>query len=160
MNEFRFLLAAATLSVGLAGLSNSASAAPPTLFAVLNGGNECNSVAPPAGPVCALGDLDAVGSATLIFPTATSVCFAIVADNLAGATAAHVHSGVAGINGGVVITLAPPAAPGAGNPGASSGCVNALPAGLAASIVKNPGNFYVNVHNGAFVNGAIRGQLF
>jgi hypothetical protein len=65
---------------------------------------------------------------------------------------------VSGVNGGIVVNLSPPNAPGAGNPGASSGCVAAL-AGIVTAIRNDPTSFYVNVHNGAFPNGAVRGQL-
>lgn len=147
-------------SAMLAGLtlfgSTGASAQGVPLFAVLNGGNECNGATP---PLCRQGDLDAFGSATVIFPKANQVCWAILADNLAGATAAHIHRGVSGVNGGIVVTLTPPAAPGAGNPGGSSGCIAAA-AGIVSAIKANPTEFYINVHNGRFPDGAIRGQLF
>jgi hypothetical protein len=148
------------VSAMLAGLtifgSTGASAQGVPLFAVLNGGNECNGAAP---PLCRAGDLDAFGSATLIFPTATQVCFAILVDNLAGATLAHIHSAVTGINGPIVVTLTPPSAPSGGNPGASAGCVNAAAATITA-IKATPTNFYINVHNTQFGGGAVRGQLF
>ena len=69
---------------------------------MLNGGNECDGANP---PLCRQGDLDAYGSATLIFPNTdpARVCFGIVADNLVGAPPlAHIHRGVAGINGGIL----------------------------------------------------------
>jgi hypothetical protein len=161
----RFIMRARVLALALATIvaltifgSTGASAQGVPLFAVLNGGNECDGANP---PLCRQGDLDAYGSATLIFPNTdpTRVCFGIVADNLAGATAAHIHRGVAGINGGIVVTLVPPNAPAGGNPGASSGCVVAG-AALLAAIRANPSLFYINVHNAAFPDGAIRGQLF
>jgi len=129
------------------------------LFAVLNGGNECNGASP---PLCRQGDLDAIGSATVLLvplnATITTICFGLTVDNLAGATAAHIHRGPSGVNGGVIVTLAPPNAPGGGNPGASSGCVN-VTAAIANAIRADPTSFYVNVHNAAFPNGAARGQL-
>jgi hypothetical protein len=125
------------------------------LFAVLNGQSECN-----AAGTCRKGDLDAHGSATIIFPTGTSLCFAILVDNLAGATAAHIHRGRSTENGAVVVNLTAPAAPGAGNPGTTSGCVNGLSGALVAEIRRNPAGFYINVHNAAFPAGAVRGQLF
>lgn len=142
-----------TLVVSTGAYAQSPQGAP--LFAVLNGGNECTL----PGPTCRKGDLDAIGSATILFPTATSVCWGITADNLAGATAAHIHRGTSGVNGGIVITLTPPNAPAAGNPGASSGCRSGIAAATIAAIRADPTSSYVNVHNGAFSAGAIRGQL-
>ncbi len=162
MSTLRTFACATAFAIGAWILSSGAYGQSPfgaPLFAVLNGNNECNSVMPPAGPDCRKGDLNAIGSATILFPTATSVCFAIIVDNLAGATLAHIHAGVAGVNGVIVVTLAPPAAPGAGNPGASSGCVSPVAAATVAAIRADPTSHYVNVHNGTFPGGAVRGQL-
>jgi len=129
------------------------------LFAVLVGGNEC--VVP--GPVCRKGDLDGIGSVTVIFPTApgkprTTVCWGITVDNLDKPVAAHIHRGPAAVNGGVVVGLSAPVAPAAGDPGTSSGCTN-VSAAIVAAIIKDPTSFYVNVHTTKFPDGAIRGQL-
>lgn len=157
-------LFAGALALGAAFLSAApAQAAEEPLFAVLNGNNECNAVLPPNGPDCRQGDIDAFGSATILIsqaPGAALLCFGITVDNLnAPATMAHIHSGNATFNGPVVVNLAPPVAPGGGNPGASSGCTP-VPAATAAAIVANPTRFYINVHNAQFPGGAVRGQLF
>ena len=145
-------VAAGTLVISAGAHAQSPFGGP--LFAVLNGGNECNGAV-----VCRQGDLNGIGSATITFPTATMVCWGINVDSLAGANAAHIHSGFSGLNGGIVVNLTPPNAPAAGNPGASSGCVGEIAAGIVAAIRNDPTRFYVNVHNVAFPNGAVRGQL-
>ncbi len=160
MDPRKLLLAAATLALFSSFNSAPASAQATPLFAVLNGGNECDNTPSPAGPICRKGDLNGIGSATILFPTATSLCFGLTVDNLAGATDAHIHGGVSGVNGAIRVTLVPPSAPSAGDPGASSGCVLGLSSTLLAMIRSNPGAFYVNVHNVTFPNGAVRGQLF
>ena len=157
MTSLRAFACAVTVAIAALVSSSGAFAQGVPLFAVLNGGNECNGASP---PLCRQGDLDAYGSATVIFPTGTSACFGIVVDNLAGATLAHIHRGTSGVNGGIVVTLVAPSAPGAGNPGASSGCVSGLAPALVTEIRTNPTLFYVNVHNSAFPAGALRGQLF
>ncbi|HET7679059.1 MAG TPA: CHRD domain-containing protein [Xanthobacteraceae bacterium] len=129
------------------------------LFAVLNGGNECNGASP---PLCRQGDLNAYGSATIIFPTSTQICWGIVVHGATGVNAAHIHTGVTGVNGPIRIFLSPPSAPGGGSPGAAAGC-RAVAAADSAAIKANPSGFYVNVHTtagGGFPNGAVRGQLF
>lgn len=162
MKQLATVAVAVAVSVGAFAASTNARAqsvlgAP--LFAVLNGGNECNAAAPPQ---CRLGDLDAIGSATISFAPRDAathwVCWGITADNLAAPTAAHIHSNVSGLNGAIVVPLTPPVAPLGGNPGASSGCVPATIA-IVNAIRLDPTRFYVNVHSVAFPNGAIRGQL-
>lgn len=71
------------------------------------------------------------------------------------ATAAHIHQGAEGEQGPVVVTLPTP------DPevGAAAGCAENLDPALVRDIVANPGNYYVQVHNEQFPQGAIRGQL-
>lgn len=165
MTTLRMFACAVACAVGALVASSGANAqstmgAP--LFAVLNGGNVCNGVAPPAGPDCRKGDIDGIGSATILFvpstATMTFVCSGVTVDNLAGATVAAIHRGVAGINGPSVVSLVPPAAPGGGNPGVSSGCV-LVTASTVALIRADPTSYYIDVHNAAFPGGAVRGQL-
>src|SRR5690349_16228670 len=75
------------------------------LFAVLNGVNECNGATP---LTCRVGDADGYGSATILFPSTTQVCFGIAVDNVGNVTAAHIHTGAAGVNGAIIVNLSPP----------------------------------------------------
>jgi hypothetical protein len=90
-----------------------------------------------------------------IFDSVTSVFS--VAGTFGGLTApaiaAHVHGGVVGVAGPVIFPLAVTAA--------TSGVVfgNSAPLTLAqANHLKN-GDWYVNIHDGAFPGGEIRGQI-
>ena len=85
---------------------------------------------------------------------------AIIVDNIAGANQAHIHRAPASFFGPNVVELAAPHNPGAGNPGASTYCNNAVPATTIKDIRLNPRNFYINIHNVPYDNGALRGQLF
>ncbi|MBW4617883.1 MAG: CHRD domain-containing protein [Cyanosarcina radialis HA8281-LM2] len=157
---------ASTLAFSIPGSTQSL---PPTLsplFAVLTGGNEVSNT---IVPIANVGDPDGIGSITVniipILPPTTTlarVCFGLNVSRIDRPTALHIHRGQAGVNGGVVIPLAP--LPAAGAPGVSSGCVNvannAANIVLLAEIQGAPKNFYVNVHTAAFPNGALRGQLF
>ena len=134
--------------------TTGASAQSATLFAVLNGASECNGAVP---PLCGQGDTNGVGSATVMLLGPTGLCATIIVHNIAAPTAAHIHTGAAGVNGGVAIALSTPAA---GSPGTSMFCTAAAPAGLTTAIRNNPQNFYINVHNAALPLGAVRGQLF
>jgi hypothetical protein len=125
----------------------------PAFFAVLLGGNEVSS-----GGQANAGDANGVGSATVLFDNdGTTLCFSITVNNIDAPTAAHIHRGLAGINGPILVTLIAPAS---GNPGVSSDCIAGVDPALGTEIRGNPGRFYVNVHTGSFPSGALRGQLF
>lgn len=122
-------------------------------FAVLDGGNEVDGITGEAG----VGDPDGFGSATVILRGSGTVCFGLLVNGVDTPTAAHIHDGVAGVNGPIVVTLTPPTA---GNPGNRSGCVAGVDPTLFGRLRSSPFEFYVNVHTVAFPDGALRGQLF
>ena len=75
--------------------------------------------------------------------------------------AAHIHEGARGSNGPVVAALAWPQNGQAGDciSEATEGKFPTKEAGIVQRILKNPQNFYINVHNSVHPAGAIRGQL-
>lgn len=101
------------------------------------------------------GDPVGTGSATIRLRLGQGqICFVLNAANITlPAAAAHIHRGVAGASGPVVITLRPPAAG-----GSASGCV-AVPRTLVRELLGSRSAFYVNIHTSDFPAGAIRGQL-
>jgi len=116
------------------------------LIARLSGASEN----PPTGST-------ATGVANISVDTVTNqICWSISVggfnptDPLDTPTAAHIHPGAVGVNGPVAVPLSPPLP-------TSSGCTT--DATNAPLIAANPAGFYVNVHNGHFPLGAIRGQL-
>ena len=141
-----------TAVTALGGSSGSGSA---PLFAVLHGGSE---VAAGSGVGQSnAGDPDGVGSATVVVVSPTRICYSIVVSGISpDPAAAHIHKGASGIAGPVVVPLQHPTK---GNPGTSSGCVTASRS-VVSGIQRNPGNWYVNVHNADYPGGAVRGQLF
>ncbi len=99
------------------------------------------------------GDPDGSGTAFITLNQGLGlVCFELTVENIAEATAAHIHRAPAGAPGPVVVPLSPPIG------GFSSGCVNA-DAELIKEIRQTPSEFYVNVHNAEYPAGAVRGQL-
>ena len=82
------------------------------------------------------------------------VCYTIHVSGIElPATATHIHQGAAGVNGPVVVPFTPPNAQ-----GVSTGCVKASP-NLITTITQHPADYYVNVHNAPYPDGALRGQL-
>jgi hypothetical protein len=99
------------------------------------------------------GDPDGTGTASLrVNPGQGRICYTLTVAGIDPATAAHIHRAPPTAAGPVVVTLEPPA------DGSSEGCATVERA-RAQEIVRDPGAFYVNVHNAAFRPGAVRGQL-
>ena len=141
-----------TLTIGLAAsaaLLGTSLAADPSgdsgrkLSAALSGANEV------PGP----GDPDGAGTFTArINPGQGQLCYTLSAQMIDAASAAHIHTGAAGVAGGVAVALTAPTA------GPTEQCTT-ISRELAMALIQNPQNYYVNVHNPAFPAGAIRGQL-
>lgn len=96
----------------------------------------------------------------------TTLCYIIEVDKIAeldlapGAPrAAHIHRGAAGTNGPVEVNLAWPQGGQAADCLTEGEAGKGLAPGEVQEILANPSSFYVNVHNGEFPGGAVRGQL-
>ncbi len=97
------------------------------------------------------GDPDGRGHAWVKVSEAR-VCYTLEVRRIKPATAAHIHRGVRGVAGPIVVTLKAP------TDGSSSGCVGVSRA-LSKKLREHPRAYYVNVHNNPYPEGAIRGQL-
>jgi hypothetical protein len=95
------------------------------------------------------GDPDGKGTAEIKF-SGKQVCWEIKVSKVGTIVAAHIHKGRAGVAGPVVVPF--------GKVYKSKGCTTST-AALVAAIQKNPGAYYVNVHNAKYPGGALRGQL-
>jgi hypothetical protein len=108
------------------------------LSATLNGANEVGG-----------GDPDGTGSFTARIDR-DKMCYTLTVANIDDATMAHIHKGAAGVNGPVFIGL-PEIDPG-------EHCEE-IGGDRLGDLRSRPQNYYVNVHNGDFPGGAVRGQL-
>ena len=120
--------------------------ASPTIYANLTGAAEVGSA----------GDPDASGSATINVSAATDrLCYGVsVNDKITLPVTVYVLKGGPAENGSIVATLNAPTAPDA----PATGCLD-LDAALAKDMRQHPENYYVNVVNADYPDGAIRGQL-
>ena len=138
------LFGLATAAFALTGCETIVEKIAETHHATLTGATEV------PGP----GDPDGSGRAEVsIADRIDQFCYEI--KDVAGiqpATMAHIHRGAVGVAGPVVVTLETP------SDGHSKACQKVDEA-IADEIEANPANFYVNVHNAEYPNGAIRGQL-
>ncbi|MCB0215682.1 MAG: DUF11 domain-containing protein [Chloroflexi bacterium] len=101
----------------------------------------------------------AMGLATFVLNTSTNrLTYAIQLADIDNVVSAHIHRGVAGVNGPVVVTLYNGALPAPSATEPLQGEIVLTPA-LAAEIAANPAGFYVNVHSTDFPAGEVRGQL-
>lgn len=144
-------------AVGLIAAQSIASADSKVRTVRLSGANELDPTTLEPGA----GDPDGSGRAKVrVDDEAGTVCFTVSWQDIASPTMAHIHDGNASENGPVVVTLfdnGGPPLPATIH--SVKGCAEGVDAALAEDIQKNPGEFYVNVHNIDFPGGAIRGQL-
>jgi CHRD domain len=104
------------------------------------------------------GDSDGSGRVDLrVRPRLGKICFEFTVTNVATITAAHIHKAPAGMAGPIVVDLSP--VPPDADDGHWQGCKTGLDHALVRDIKLNHVGYYVNVHNGPFPSGALRGQL-
>ena len=102
------------------------------------------------------GDEDGQASGTLSIDDATNlISWSFTYSNIASPAAMHIHTGAAGVGGGVLIPLNVEMG---GEPGTLVGSTTGDAANVMA-ILASPSDYYVNIHNADFRPGAIRGQL-
>jgi hypothetical protein len=104
----------------------------------------------------------ATGEATVVIsPDDSTIWYVVDYSGLSGAlAAAHIHTGVAGVNGGVILPLASSASPMVGTLTAAdftaSGSITTFAEAVAAI---KAGATYINLHTAANPGGEIRGQV-
>ena len=145
---FAALLLAAIVALAVAGPASAAK-----LGGADKGGRQLTTTLTGEQEVPVRGDRDGIGSATVtVNPGQGVLCYELSVSGIAPATDAHIHEAPVGVAGPVVVNLLPP------TNGSSGGCVEVGRA-EAKDILKNPADYYVNVHNVKFPGGALRGQL-
>jgi hypothetical protein len=144
------LVLAAVVALALAGAASA-----DRLEVADHGGRPFSTELTGAAEVPGPGDPEGSGTATItVNPGQEEVCWTIEAEGIQlPATGAHIHQGAVGEAGDVVVPLTPP-----DESGFSSGCAE-VSREVALDILKNPENYYINVHTTDFPKGAIRGQL-
>lgn len=115
-----------------------------------------------------VGDPNGMGSAYVfgVDGDPTTLCYVLEVSELqlvpvGEGMAAHIHEGAMGENGPVVAALAGPEDGNAGDclTEGEEGKFPTGETGIVQRILNNPEDFYINVHNPEFPDGAIRGQL-
>ena len=145
MNGFRH----AVLSVALAGISAvavSVEAQTHWFSAQLEGANEVGNA----------GDSDGWGVGVVGIGS-DSVAYYLWMTDIAAPTAAHIHSGLAGVNGGIAVDFEAVFSDNGDGLYLAFGEASA-DSGTPASLRANPSAFYFNVHNSDHPAGAVRGQ--
>ena len=146
MHRKLWILAALVAMVAIAVPAYVVAAGPTKLVAELDGNEE----------VPDKGDPNGTGTADLTLKLKRrKLCSNIAFEDIEAPTAGHIHQGAEGEPGEIVVTLfeVPD--------GAVSPWVNCqkVKRSLLRQIKRNPAGFYVNVHNGEYPAGALRGQL-
>jgi len=98
------------------------------------------------------GDPNGSGTATIrINVGQQQLCYTLKVSDIQPASAAHIHEAPAGQAGPVVVDLRFTGTMG-------QRCVQ-IDRRLAQEIIRNPDDYYINVHNMEYPSGAVRGQL-
>jgi hypothetical protein len=106
------------------------------------------------------GDSDGKGDATLKLKAGKEeVCFELSWKDIKEPTAAHIHKGKKDKEGDVVVTLFESDEPLPDTFDTVKGCVDDVSDKLIDKIADEPEDYYVNIHNEKYPDGAIRGQL-
>lgn len=164
--SLRYALCTLTLLSGVA-VSQSARAGHTNavLSAELDGSAE---VASSVSGDMMVGDATGTGTAYVfgVDGDPTTLCYVLQVNRIqlvpvGEGMAAHIHEGGPDENGPVVAALAGPEDGDAGDclTEGEEGKFPTGEAGIVQRILNNPDDFYVNVHNPRFPEGAIRGQL-
>ena len=150
----------ALLSMGSAAMLASAAIAQPAAeggrkFSTPMSGAEEVGGTPPAPGV---GDPDGSGTGSVTINVGLQrVCWEFTVNGIVAPNRGHIHKAPAGSNGGIVVDFFNVAA---GTAGPLTGCTTTpQDAALLKDIIQNPSAYYLNLHNGDFPAGAIRGQL-
>ena len=135
------------LAVAALPLANAPAASARTSLGVdLSGAGEV-----PAGS----GDADGTGVGSVVLKTRTKrLCWEISFSNIDAPNRGHIHQGPVRQDGPIFFTLFD----GATVTSPATGCAKAKRS-LLKQIQSDPDAFYVNLHNTAYPDGAIRGQL-
>ena len=145
---FAALMLASLVALALAGPASAAK-----LGGADQGGRLLTTTLTGAEEVPGPGDRDGTGfAAVTVNPGKGLVCYELSVSGIAPATGAHIHEAPFGEAGPVIVGLKAP------TDGSSSDCVDVGRA-LAKDLLKNPADYYVNVHNKEYPAGALRGQL-
>jgi hypothetical protein len=103
------------------------------------------------------GDPDGSGRARLkVYPAKGKICYWVAWSRIGNPAAGHIHKGPAGVAGPVKVTLFDELI---SEKDSYSACAKGLAHKLVRKIKEHPKRWYVNLHNEAYPDGAIRGQV-
>jgi hypothetical protein len=103
------------------------------------------------------GDPDGSGHARLkVYPAKGKICYWVAWKRIGNPAAGHIHKGPAGVAGPVKVPLFEELIT---EKDSYSACAKGLSKKLVRAIKERPKRWYVNLHNKAYPDGAIRGQL-
>ena len=157
------LLLAAACTKNSTSATTTPATANPTFTAALSPANEVPPVTNAESGVSGTANItfvttkDASGAIT----SATATAVVTLSGFPAGSTItnAHIHTGAAGVGGGVFIPFVPTANIPTVNGAASFTQTSNVTGDQLTTIVNNPAGFYFNVHTTVNPGGAIRNQL-